>query len=677
MKKPGDNPYVENVEPEFRDLDEMDRGEAEEEVELLREALEYHDYRYYVEDSPVIADKTYDRLFSRLKSLEQEFDLASETSPTQRIGSHPLDEFETVEHVTEMMSLEASEDEEDVRDWGEKVRRNIDGPTYFCEPKFDGLSVEVVYEDGEFTRAVTRGNGVEGENVSSNVKTIRSVPLKLGDAPGFLAVRGEIYMPRTGFQRLNEERLKEGEEPFANPRNAAAGSVRQLDPSITADRPLDIFFYDIMECSRDLETHEEALELLEDLDLKVSEDYIRAENIDRFIDYRNEMETKRENLEYSIDGVVAKVNSFRQREQLGETATHPRWAFAYKLPAKKEETTVRKVVVQVGRTGKLTPVALLEPVDVHGVTVSRATLHNAFQVKELGVTKNARVRVERAGDVIPEVVEVLEPGDTEFEMPENCPSCGSKVETEGKYHFCTGGISCPAQLKRSLEHFSSRTAMDIEGVGEKVANQLVDSGLVNSVPDLYSLRKEDLLKLEKFGDASAEKLVDEIEDSKNVELSRFIYGLGIRHVGRETSRRLAEKFGLKDLMAAEEDDLQGVEGVGAAVASSLRSFFSGEGRETVERLLDAGVTPEKIDTGNELEGIKLVITGAIEGYTRDELVDLLERHGAEVASSVSSETDHLVVGENPGQNKLEDAETHRVNRMDQEEFVSRMLSKII
>lgn len=676
MKEPEDNPYVREQDTDFRELGELTVEEAEKQVEKLREAVEYHDYRYYVENNPVISDKAYDKLFDRLERLETEFDLTDPNSPTQRVGGEPIDEFETVEHVTEMMSIAASEDEEDVRDWSQRINDKVDNPKYHCEPKFDGLSVEVVYEDGEFVRAVTRGNGVEGDDISENVKTIRSVPLTLQEAPDFLVLRGEIYMPKTGFQELNKERVEQGKDPFANPRNAAAGTVRQLDPAVVADRPLDVFFYDVMDCSEDLETHEKAVKLMQNAGLRVSKLNQMVDEIDDFVEYRDELNQKREDLEYEIDGAVAKVNNFEQREKLGETSAHPRWAYAYKLPAKKEETVVQKIVVQVGRTGKLTPVALLEPVDVHGVTVSRATLHNASQVEELGVSEGAKVRVERAGDVIPEVVEVIEEKETDFEMPDECPACGSKVEKEGEYHFCTGGISCPAQLKRSLEHYSSLGAMDIEGIGEKVADQLVETGLVKEVPDLYQLEKKDLLELEKFGEKSAEKLLKEIEDTKTPELANFIFGLGIRHVGKETSRTLAQNFTLEELIEANEEELQELDDVGPQVAASIRSFFSGEGKQTVNRLRELGVEPERKEYGEELEGLKIVITGSIEGYTREELVDLLEQHGADVTSSVSSETDYLVVGENPGETKREKAEQVGVERIDAKEFRDRILAKI-
>lgn len=695
MKEPEDNPYIRRPGLEFKDIEELSKSDAEEQVELLREAVEYHDYRYYVKNDPVISDKAYDRLFERLEKLEQEFDLVTENSPTQKVGGEPLDELETREHVTEMLSLDASEEESEVRDFDDRVREKIGEVDYHLEPKFDGLSIEFVYEDGVLESAVTRGNGVEGEDVTENIKTINTVPLRLHGAPEMLVIRGEVYMPRDGFQELNKERVERGEDPFANPRNAAAGTVRQLDPTVVADRPLDVYFYDIMECSQDLNTQVEVMEILENCGLKINRYNKLVDSIDGFVDYRNKMLDRREDLNYDIDGVVAKVNSFEKREVLGQTAAHPRWAYAYKFPAKTGETTVEKITVQVGRTGKLTPVALLRPVDVKGVTISRASLHNEKQAQKLGISEGAKVEVERAGDVIPQVTEVIGEAEGRFEMPENCPVCGSKVVGEKEHHFCTGGISCPAQLKRKLEYYASEEAMDIEGLGEKVAEQLVDAdcscgesayssnseksceeGLVKEIPDLYQLEKEDLLQLEKFADKSAENLLEEIESSKEIDLASFLTALGIRHVGKETARDLVEEYSLEELMSASKEELMEMEDIGPEVAENIESFFEGKGGELVENLLEAGVEPERAETGEELEGLKLVITGSVEGFTREELIEVLERHGADVTSSVSSETDYLIVGESPGSAKRDQASVEEVEEMHEERFREEILSRI-
>ena len=677
MNRPKNNPFIQNPDTDFDSINELNEKQAERQAQKLREAIEYHDYRYYVKNKPIISDKAYDQLFRRLQKIEKEFNLVTESSPTQRVGGKPLDELKTVEHVSEMLSLQSSEDETDVIDWDERVRKTIQNPQYFCELKFDGLSVEIIYENNRFVRAVTRGNGIEGDDISENVKTIHSVPLKLRNAPNFIAIRGEIYMSKSGFQKLNKERIQKGKDPFANPRNAAAGSVRVLDPSVVAKRPLNVFFYEIMECSKELDTHQDAMNLLKDIGLRVNEKVNLVSDIKDFIKFRNKMNKQRDDLDYSADGVIGKINKFEDRRILGKTADHPRWAFAYKFPAKEEITSVEKIVVQVGRTGKLTPVALLDPVNVEGVTVSRASLHNASQVKKLGVSVGAKVKIKRAGGTIPEVVRVLESGKREFQMPDHCPSCGSKVEKEGEYHFCTGGISCPAQLKGSLEHYTSREAMNIEGVGEKIAQELVEENLIKEIPDLYNLNKDDLLNLEGFAEKSVQNLLDEIEDSKDKDLTSFLYALGIRHVGKETARLLAKNFSLEQLMNIGREDLEKLDDIGPKIAESITLFFSGEGRMTVKKLLDSGVNPKRRKRGDELEGLKIVITGAIEGYTRQELIEILEKHGGDVTSAVSSLTDYLIVGENPGSSKMEDADKYNVEKLNEKAFKDKVLGKII
>lgn len=676
MKEPEGNPYIREPELDFSELENLSEEKAEKQAKLLREAIEYHDYRYYIENDPVISDKAYDQLFKRLQRIEEEFDLQTENSPTHRVGGETLDGFETREHVREMLSLNSSEEEEKVRRFDRKVKQVVGEIDYHLEPKFDGLSAEFVYENGELKAAVTRGNGVEGDVITQNVRTIGSVPLKLQNAPENLVVRGEIYMPKNGFQELNRERVERGEEPFANPRNAAAGTVRQLDTSIVAERPLDVFFYDIIETSAEINNQEEAAELMEKIGLKVNEYNRKVSDIEEFIDYRNRLLEKRDDLNYDIDGVVAKVNSFEVREELGETSAHPKWAFAYKFPAKTGTTTVTDIAVQVGRTGKLTPVALLEPVDVKGVTISRASLHNEKQVQKLGISKGAKVKVERAGDVIPQIKKVVEAGEEAFSMPDKCPVCGSKVVREKEHHFCTGGISCPAQLKRKLEYFASKQAMDIEGLGEKVAEQLVETGLVEKVTDLYSLEKDDLTRLERFGDKSAEKLLDQIDESRETDLASFLTALGIHHVGKETARDLADNYSLEQLRKLSKEELREIEDVGPEVAENIYSFFHGKGGELVEKLLEAGVEPERRESTEELKSLKLVITGSIEGYSREELIEELEAHGADVTSSVSSETDYLVIGENPGETKQEQAEQQGVEKISADEFKNRVLSRI-
>ena len=686
VEEPEDNPYVRAPETAFDPIEELSADGARRQTERLREAIEYHDYRYYVANDPAIADRTYDALFERLQRLEDAFDFHAEHSPTRRVGGDPLDELETVEHVAPMLSLQSSGDPEEIREFDRRIRETVGDVDYSTEPKFDGLSIEVVYEDGVFDRAITRGDGEEGEDVSANVRTVGSVPLRLRDAPERLAVRGEVYMPRSGFQELNERRVERGDDPFANPRNAAAGTIRLLDPETVADRPLEVFFYDVIDTSASLSSQTEAVDLLRALGFRVDDETTVVDGVEGVLDYRDRLMDERADLEYEIDGVVAKVVDFTAREQLGSTARHPRWAFAYKFPARTGETTVERIVVQVGRTGKLTPVALLDPVDVRGVTISRATLHNATQARELGVHEGSSVRIERAGDVIPEVVEVTDPGrssadgsaDTEFAMPETCPVCDGDVIEEGEYHFCANA-SCPARLKRSVQHFCSRDAMDVEGVGERAAEQLVEVGLIESVADLYELDRDEVAALEGWGERSATNLLSELEASKDVDLGTFLYALGIRHVGTERARALAAAFPLDSLLDATAEELRRVEDVGPEVAEAVASFFDVPANvETVERLLESGVDPERraAEGDSELDGLTVVFTGSVPGYTRSELSDRLERHGATVTSSVSGATDYLVVGEDPGTRKREAAEREGVERLDSEAFEERLLSRI-
>ncbi|MFB6255245.1 MAG: NAD-dependent DNA ligase LigA [Haloplanus sp.] len=696
VEEPDDNPYVHDPDASFATVESLCEEAARDQVRRLREAIEYHDYRYYVVNDPVVADRTYDALFERLQALENAFDLHDENSPTRRVGGEPLDELETVDHVAPLLSLQSSGDADEIREFDRRIRDRVGGVDYSAEPKFDGFSIEVVYEDGSFDRAVTRGDGREGEDVSANVRTIGSIPLHLpAAAPDFLAVRGEVYMPRSAFQALNQRRIERGEDAFANPRNAAAGTVRLLDPGTVADRPLEAFFYDVIDTDADLDAQTEVFDLLRDLGFRVDDETTVVGDVDAVIDYRDRLMAERDDLEYEIDGVVAKVVDFDAREELGSTARHPRWAFAYKFPAHTGETTVERIVVQVGRTGKLTPVALLDPVDVQGVTISRATLHNAAQVRRLGVREGATVRLERAGDVIPEVTEVVDgeegrssndrtgsddgrptAGRDGFTMPDICPVCDGDVVQEGEHHYCTNA-SCPAQLRRSLQHFCSRDAMDIEGLGTEAADQLVEAGLIESLADLYDLERDELAELDGWGETSADNLLAELAASTDVTLGTFIYALGIRHVGTERARALAAAFPLDDLMDADAEELRSVDDVGPEVAAAVVSYFDeAENVETVERLLDAGIEPQRRDRGVELDGTTVVFTGSVPGYTRSELTELLETHGANVTSSVSGETDYLVVGENPGTRKREQASAEGVERLDPEAFEERILSRL-
>jgi DNA ligase (NAD+) len=708
--RPSDNPYVSDPDTEFTPVAELDENEAYEQAEQLREAIRFHDYRYYVEADPAIGDRTYDALFSRLQTLEDTFDLDTDGSPTQRVGGEPLDELGEVEHVAPMGSIDQGGEVAEVREFDERVQRGLaetdyDGEIqYFCEPKFDGLSVEVVYEDGEYVRAATRGDGEVGEDVTENVRTIGSVPQRLrGDYPDFLAVRGEVYIPRAAFTAYNRERVESGEDPFANPRNAAAGTLRQLDPTITAERPLAVFFFGVLDASVDFDSHAGIHEQLPQWGLRVCDRDALVDDIDAAIGYRDTQLDARDDLDYEIDGVVLKVNDGDACDRLGATSRAPRWAFAYKFPARKEETTVRDIVVQVGRTGRLTPVALMDPVEVGGVTVTRASLHNPSLIEDLGVGLGDRVRIKRAGDVIPDVVEVVEGnGDGHFAFPDDCPACGSQVERDGPMAFCTGGLTCPAQRERSVEHYASRDGLDIEGLGEKAVEQLLAAGLVENAADLYELSVDDLAELEGWGETSAQNLIDELDAAREPPLDDFLTALGIPQVGGVTARNLAQEFGSFGAIreAAEGDDepsdgqvtlgeavgeddeaafavFESVPDVGPVVARSIVDFFRGEGnRAVLDRLLDH-VDPKDADQteGDALTGLTFVFTGSLDEYTRGDAQDLVERAGGSATSSVSGNTDYLVVGDNAGQRKRDDAEANDVAMLSEAEFVDLLESK--
>ncbi|WP_121744229.1 NAD-dependent DNA ligase LigA [Natronorubrum halophilum] len=672
-----DNPYLRDPPTTFEPIEDLSTADAEHQIEQLREAIREHDRRYYVEGDPIIADRTYDALFTRLRDLEDAFDLSHPDSPTRSVGGEPLEAFETVEHVAPMLSIDQSGEAEDVREFADRVRRAVGDVQYVCEPKFDGVSMEFVYEDGSLERAVTRGDGREGDDVTRNARTIGSVPQRLhGDYPEFLAVRGEVYMPKDAFQAHNRERIERGEEPFANPRNATAGTIRQLDPATVADRPLEVFYFDVLEASDLEDSHREELERFPEWGLRVTEHVEIADSIDGAIDYRDRMLEARDDLNYEIDGTVIKVDDREAREELGRTARHDRYAFAYKFPARAEVTPIVDVAVQVGRTGRLTPVALLEPVDVGGVTVSRASLHNPAEIAEKNVNVGDTVRVQRAGDVIPYVEEVVEKGsEGHYEMPANCPVCGSPVERDGPIAFCTGGLACDAQLRRSIEYYAGDGGLDLEGLGEKSVRQLVDAGLLESVADLYELEFEELTDLEGWGETSAENLLSELEASREPPLDDFLSALGIPHVGPTTARELAREFGAFEAFreAAEADPgrLEGVDDVGETVAQQLHEFFASEANAAAVDALLEHVSPRESELesgGDDLEGLTFVFTGSLSGVTRGEAKETVEAHGANATGSVSGNTDYLVVGESPGQTKRDDAEENDVPIVDEDEF---------
>lgn len=682
------NPYLKPTAVDFRPADELSADAARREAEQLAEAIRHHDYRYHVLDDPVIADGLYDALFRRLGELEALHpELASAESPTARIGGAILQTLPEAVHLAPMLSLDSSADEAAVREFDARLRRDLDVEKidYVAEPKFDGLSIEIVYRRGIYDRAATRGDGLAGEEVTEQVRTIRSLPLRLRTdevaAPGVLAMRGEVLMPLAGFHAMNRERVENGEDPFANPRNAAAGAIRQLDTAAAAARPLDVFFYDVL--AVDFEgpgelpgTHWETLDWMRALGLKVTGRIARASGIDAAIAYHDEIEAARDDLPYEIDGAVVKVDRRDWQVELGARSRTPRWAFAHKFAPREEITRLEDIALSVGRTGIIAPVALLAPVEVGGVTISRASLHNYDQVREKDVRPGDSVRVHRAGDVIPYVVErVDERPEKErpapFEMPAACPVCGSHVERDGAYFVCTGGIACRAQINGAIEHWASRHALDIEGLGGKTVVQLTEADLVNdSVADLYRLTKEQLLPLELFGELKAANLIAAIEASKDTTLGRFVYALGIRHVGEHVAEVLAREFGeIGALMDAGEERLLRVHEVGPRVAHNVREFFSEpRNRLVVEDLLELGVAPRVEERGEAIfEGEKFVLTGALQNFTRTELSALIERLGGRVTSSVSSRTDYVVVGDNPG-SKAARAEALGVRMLTEGEF---------
>ena len=662
----------------------ISKEEAKKRIEELRKLIRHHDYLYYVLNKPEISDAEYDKLMRELQQLEEMYpEFITPDSPTQRVGAPPAEEFKTVAHLKPMLSLDNAFNEEEMRKFDERIKRELgkEDVIYTAEPKLDGLSVELVYENGVFVRGSTRGDGYNGEDVTENLKTIRAVPLRLREGkygiPRLLAVRGEVIMHIHDFEELNKKLIERGEEPLANPRNAAAGSLRRLDPKETAERPLDIFFYEIMVVEGlEVKTQWEALEHLREWGLKTNPLTRRCKNIDEVIEYYNEMKEKREQLSYEMDGIVVKVDDLEDQEKLGIKARSPRWAIAYKFPPREKITQVMDIIVQVGRTGTLTPVALLKPVDVSGVTVSRATLHNFDYIREKDVRVGDWVKVIRAGDVIPEVVEVIKEKRTGkekiFQMPDKCPVCGSHVVREGAYYRCTGGLSCPAQLKRSIAHYASKGAMDIEGLGPKIVDLLVDTGLVKRISDLYKLTIPDLLRLPGFALKSAKNLIESIEKSKERSLDRFIYALGIPNVGEHMAKVLAERFKtLDNLMNAREIELLAVPEVGPETAKSIVDFFrEPKNREEIQRLKELGVkaTFEKMEKKEGiLKGKVFVFTGALKSFTREEAKRIVEELGGRAVSNVSRNVDYVVVGENPG-SKYERAKQLGLKIINEEEF---------
>ena len=654
------------------------------EIEELREKIRYHNYRYYVLDSPEISDEEYDALFRRLVELEEKYpELKTPDSPTQRIGAPPKKEFGEVRHDLPMYSLQDARNDDELREFDARVKRILGLPKdakieYLAEPKFDGLSCEITYINGILTTASTRGDGYVGEDVTENVKTIRSVPLKLftDNPPPKFQVRGEVLMKKEDFLKLNESLKEKGEKTFANPRNAAAGSLRQLDPKITAQRKLDFVAWGIgVAEGMKFRKQSEILDTIEKFGFKTSRPRKIASGIEEVLEYYHKMEEEREEIEYELDGIVVKVNDLKLWGKLGETSRAPRYMIAGKFSPRKAETVLKDVIFSVGRTGIVTPVAILEPVYVGGVIVQRATLHNFDEVKRLGIKIGDRVIVQRAGDVIPEIVGPVIEKRTGFEKeiipPEHCPVCGSKLVKENVYLRCVN-MSCPAKLKGALRHFAQRKAMDIEGLGEKLAEMLVDRGLVKDLADIYYLKKEDLLNLPGFAEKSASNLINAIEKSKKRPLARFLYAIGIPNVGEYTAEVLAKKFKtLENIKKASYDDLIKIEGFGPEIARSIYEFFRDENNlKVLEKMFRAGVSPieEKEEKESPIKDKVFVFTGALSSMSRTEAKNLVEERGGIVKNSVSKKVDFVVVGENPG-SKYEKAKSLGLKIINEEEFL--------
>ncbi len=649
--------------------------ELDKKVETLREKIRHHEYLYYVLDNPEISDLEFDKLMQQLKKLEAENpSLVTRDSPTQRVGGKPREGFVKVRHSSPMLSLDNTYNEEELRDWERRVhelsgRKDVD---YVCELKLDGMSLALIYEDGQLARGVTRGDGTTGEDVTLNVRTVRSVPLSIGKEklkkagiPLDFEVRGELLMPTSSFVKINAERERDGLPTFANPRNFTAGTVRQLDANITAARRLDYFPYILLVNGRTyFDRHSKTLDALDTAGFKVNANRKLVHSMEEVWSFIQSWEAKRDSLPYEIDGIVVKVDRTALQDELGFTGKAPRWAIAYKYAARAGITKLEDIRVQVGRTGKLTPVAMLAPVAIGGTTVRNATLHNMDEIGRLGVKIGDYVQVERGGDVIPKVAKVIDDkdhprGTKEFQMPEKCPVCGTKVvRTEGEVDYRCVNANCPAKLLGTILHFASRGVMNIDGMGESLVNQLIEKGLVKNVADIYDLTKKDLLGLERFGDKSAQNILDEIEGSKQLPLERVIYGLGVRMVGERTAQFLAEHFGsMEALASAGVEELQDVNEVGPRIAESIAEFFSNPAnRKLVDRLGKAGLAfkGQKKERGTKLAGKTFVLTGTLANYSRDEAKKMIEDAGGKVAGSVSKKTDYVVAGTDAG-SKLDKA----------------------
>lgn len=667
----------------------MDIKTAEKRVQELHNLLNQYSYEYYVLDQPSVPDSEYDRLLQELAQLEEAFpELQSPDSPTQRVGGEALDTFQKVRHDVPMLSLANAFNEEDLRDFDRRIRQALDEDSYsyVCELKIDGLAVSLKYEDGLFVQGSTRGDGTVGEDITANLKTIRSIPLRMKE-PYTTEVRGEAYMPKQSFIALNAVRDEKGEEPFANPRNAAAGSLRQLDPRIAASRNLDIFLYAVADAENlGVKTHSESLDLLDRLGFKTNKERKVCRSIDEVIEYIGSWMDKRPKLPYEIDGIVVKVDSFEQQKELGATAKSPRWAIAFKFPAEEVVTKLVDITLSVGRTGVVTPTAILQPVRVAGTTVQRATLHNEDLIKEKDIKLGDYVVIKKAGDIIPEVVNVVTERRTgeevDFSMPDNCPECDSElVRLEGEVALRCMNPKCPAQIREGLIHFVSRNAMNIDGLGEKVITQLYRTGLVQDVSDLYSLTKEQLVALERMGDKSADNLLQAIEASKLNSLEKLLFGLGIRHVGAKAAKTLAQHFETMDTLAsADMEQLTAIHEIGDKMADAIVAYFElPEVSELIRKLKDAGVNMTykgpKLAAAEASDsffaGKTVVLTGKLYELTRNEAKERIEALGGKVSGSVSKNTDLVIAGEEAG-SKLDKAVQLNVEVWDEKQLLDEL-----
>ena len=671
----------------------MSKNDIGKRIKKLRDMIEHHDHEYYTKNSPEISDQEYDRLMKELRDLEKANPaLVTPGSPTQRVSGGIVESFETVEHKVLMLSMDNTYSADEIREFDKRVKKNLgtDSIEYTVELKIDGVSISLLYEKGRFVRGATRGDGFKGDDVTINLKTIKSLPLVISDssgaAPQVFEARGEVYMPRESFIEINKQKTRSGEEAFANPRNAAAGSLKLLDSSLVSKRRLNMWIYGVGYTERaSFKTQYEALDFLKHAGLRVNLYIKKCRSIEEVIKYCAEWETKKTSLDYDIDGMVIKVDSFSYQRNLGQTSKSPRWMIAYKFPAEKKETVLEDIIVQVGRTGTLTPVAVLKPVELSGSTVSRATLHNYDEIIRKDVRIGDRVIIEKAGEIIPQVVEALKDKRTgkekKFSMPKKCPACGSGAEKlEGEVALRCENLKCPAQLKERVKHFASREAMDIEGMGEAIVAQLVDKKMIEDYGDVYYLKREDLAGLERMADKSAANLIEAIRKSKANSLNRLVFGLGIRHVGVRAAWILSARFGsLERLALAEAGEIENINEIGPVMAKSMFNFFrSKENKKVIEKIKKAEVntvsglqasatmTADRQGSG-EFRGKTFVVTGSLEGFSRQEIEELIRSHGGNASSSVSRKTDFLVAGKDSG-SKLDKAEKLGVKIMTEDEF---------